>query len=432
MNQPQPFRTSRTSKPWGLMIPARLTISGKRAVRYFATQAQASAFASALRQAAESCGTASMALSPAALTDADAARKLLQAHLPGVTLLQAARMAIQAATSGTSPNIAAEGAGGGENPGTAHDSALTLPAALAAYTAARGHQSARTTAARASNLSTLMRRNPGLDRIPLNMLSSSDLQHALETAWPTQAAAYNDALKHLSTLYTWYSRKGIITSNPITAIDKRHAKEAEIRALTPQELIRLFRACRPALPREITAHGNTHQARMQHADTTALTLYVALGAFAGIRPEEIKRLRWQDIDLEDSVISIRAQNAKTGGTRHIELHPTLRAWLTAHRPDRATAQDLIIPPTALAAKEKALRIRAGYGPHNPWPQDALRHSYATHYLKNGGNLHQLQLNMGHRDSHLLYTRYTNMVGCTRATAAAWWALTPAAVADAPE
>ncbi|MBR1997820.1 MAG: hypothetical protein IJ993_05350 [Akkermansia sp.] len=43
------------------------------------------------------------------------------------------------------------------------------------------------------------------------------------------------------------------------------------------------------------------------------------------------RLRWQDVDFEDSIISIRARNSKTGGARHIELHPTLAAWLHAYR-----------------------------------------------------------------------------------------------------
>lgn len=61
----------------------------------------------------------------------------------------------------------------------------------------------------------------------------------------------------------------------------------------------------------------------------------------------------------------------------------------------------------------------------------LRHSYATYYLKNGGDLNRLQLNMGHRDTHLLYTRYTNMVGVTRAMAAEWWQVLPPWGATSP-
>lgn len=413
------------------MIPARLTSTGKRTPRYFATRAQAQAFAAAMASSATSMGTDALSITPAALTEAAEARALLQATLPGVSLLQAVRMAITAA-NGTSPITNPEGRGEQENVKSQGPASPTLLAALAAYQDAKGHQSSRTTAERAGKLATLLRRNPGLETATMDQLSASDIQHALETAWPTQPAAYNDALKHLGTIYAWHLKKGLCLHNPIPSIDKRHAKEAEIRALTPTELTALFLACRPPHPHEITAHGNTHQARLQHADTTDLRLYIALGALAGIRPDEIPRLTWQDIDLEDNIISVRAKNSKTGGARHIELHPTLRAWLTTYRPATATPTATIICTPDLANKKKALLRRAGYSPSNPWPQDALRHSYATYYLKAGGNIHALQLNMGHRDAHLLYTRYTNMAGVTKATAAAWWATTPATVAESPE
>ncbi|MBR3695893.1 MAG: hypothetical protein IKL98_06595, partial [Akkermansia sp.] len=77
------------------------------------------------------------------------------------------------------------------------------------------------------------------------------------------------------------------------------------------------------------------------------------------------RLRWEDINFEDSIISIRASNSKTGGARHIELHPTLAAWLHAYRPPDAHPTDLITPRTQLKWRLRALRTRAGYSPANP-------------------------------------------------------------------
>ncbi|MCC8020982.1 MAG: tyrosine-type recombinase/integrase, partial [Akkermansia sp.] len=53
---------------------------------------------------------------------------------------------------------------------------------------------------------------------------------------------------------------------------------------------------------------------------------------------------------------------------------------------------------ALIRKTQALHLRAGFSSARPWPPDALRHSYATWYLKNGGTINQLQLNMGHSSS----------------------------------
>ena len=43
--------------------------------------------------------------------------------------------------------------------------------------------------------------------------------------------------------------------------------------------------------------------------------YLAIGCFAGIRTEEIKRLVWEDFDWEDKVIRIEAKKAKTKAAR---------------------------------------------------------------------------------------------------------------------
>lgn len=92
-------------------------------------------------------------------------------------------------------------------------------------------------------------------------------------------------------------------------IDKLPVQEAEIVALTPDQLIALFQACTP--PQEIDKAAPVYQRRVAAQDTIDLRLYVALGAFAGIRPWELTRLTWEDISLEDGVVSVRAKHSKT-------------------------------------------------------------------------------------------------------------------------
>ena len=143
-----------------------------------------------------------------------------------------------------------------------------------------------------------------------------------------------------------------------------------------------------------------------------------------MRPTECTRLRWQDIDFEDAIISVRAPNSKTGGQRHIEMHATLAAWLRACRPADAAPGDLVTPAKNLHANLGALRHRAGFG-GGTWQHDCLRHSYATYYLKaRHGEITRLQLNMGHRSAQLLYSRYVNMAGTTRDMAEKWWQILP--------
>lgn len=215
--------------------------------------------------------------------------------------------------------------------------------------------------------------------------------------------------------------------NPVTCLEQRHVKEAEITALPPANLKKLFSACRPATADEIAAaaHITNHAAkRAAKADLTHLRPYIAVCAFAGMRPTECTRLRWQDIDFEDAIISVRAPNSKTGGQRHIEMHPTLAAWLRACRPADAAPTDLVTQDPSLNPNLSALRARAGFG-GGKWQNDCLRHSYATYYLKARiGEIAQLQLNMGHRSAQLLYSRYVNMAGTTREMADKWWQILP--------
>jgi integrase len=218
--------------------------------------------------------------------------------------------------------------------------------------------------------------------------------------------------------------------NPVTCLESRHVQEAEITALPPEDLRKLFAACRPPTAAEIaaatSATGATGRSAYRAAteDLTYLRPYIAVCAFAGMRPTECTRLRWQDIDFEDSIISVRAPNSKTGGQRHIEMHPTLRAWLLACRPADAAPTDLVTQDSSLNPNLSALRARAGFG-GGKWQNDCLRHSYATYYLKARlGEITQLQLNMGHRSAQLLYSRYVNMAGTTRDMAEQWWQVLP--------
>ena len=59
----------------------------------------------------------------------------------------------------------------------------------------------------------------------------------------------------------------------------------------------------------------------------------------------------------------------------------------------------------------------------PWPRNALRHSYASYYLENGGNRDRLVLAMGHKDDgDTLYNHYRGIV--KPKDAKAYWGLKP--------
>ncbi len=133
--------------------------------------------------------------------------------------------------------------------------------------------------------------------------------------------------------------------------------------------------------------------------------------YAGVRPEEIRRIGWHDIDWEEEILYMRATHSKTGGGRHIPLAPPLICLLR-----RLRRKGEICPPN-WRIRWRNLRQEAGFA---TWVPDVLRHTFASYHAKMYKDLPLPQLAMGHRDCQLLLTRYINMRGLTRNDAQLFW------------
>ena len=98
--------------------------------------------------------------------------------------------------------------------------------------------------------------------------------------------------------------------------------------------------------------------------------YVALGAFAGIRTEEQKKLCWEDIDWEAAEIEILKTKAKTAQHRMVPILAPLVAWLGPLRQKSGLIHKLakIDQPTLRLARTLGIQ----------WETNALRHSFGTY------------------------------------------------------
>ena len=123
--------------------------------------------------------------------------------------------------------------------------------------------------------------------------------------------------------------------------------------------------------------------------------------YAGIRPHEVARMGWEDIDMDGLSICIAPQHSKTGGARLVSIQaPLLRLLQTCKQGGR------ICPPQWLR-HWRELRKLAGF---TTWQPDVLRHTFASYHLRYFRDYTALQYETGHRDSSLLRTRYVNMRG----------------------
>jgi integrase len=134
--------------------------------------------------------------------------------------------------------------------------------------------------------------------------------------------------------------------------------------------------------------------------------YLALGLFLGLRPTEAKLLNWSDIDLDDESIEIKGSTSKVKSTRHIQINPTALAWLRDYKP-RTTKT--IVPLSDYEYRVSWDRIKnlAGWKVWEPnkvikgdqralknWPDDCLRHCYASYWLPIHNDRPKLAEHMG--------------------------------------
>jgi integrase len=208
-------------------------------------------------------------------------------------------------------------------------------------------------------------------------------------------------LGRLSAMFDVCWRRGYIKENPCLKITPPKIEEKPPAILHPDQAKELLKSCRKSSPKMLP--------------------WLALGMFCGIRPEEIEKLTWGDVDLKDKHVKIEAAASKVRRRRIVPLNETAIAWLKLRKPGKADA--LICPErTTLRRHRRALRDATGI----EWVQDILRHTAASYLLQ----LHQDAPRVAHWLGHsprTLETKYKNIV--TPADCKKFWALTPDAVRE---
>lgn len=239
----------------------------------------------------------------------------------------------------------------------------------------------------------ILRHTPSLADRKISRISREECGEIIRRVFPT-ARQQEKARRILHSLFEISIRYGKCVSNPIVGMARPQLCENEVRPLSWEHLRALLR----------TARKREFQSCMPP---------LGLMLWAGIRPAEVCRLRWSDIDWEENVITLRPQHSKTGGARHVTLQPVLARWL---QESGMTREGKICPPN-WERRWKRLRTIAGV---LPWQQDVLRHTFASYHAKFWRNFPLLQTEMGHRSAELLRTRYLSMYGVTREHAIIFW------------
>ena len=246
-----------------------------------------------------------------------------------------------------------------------------------------------------SILQRMMRTAPGLEGAKVRGIGADRCRAVIEQAYRTPSTRAK-ARRILHNLFETARLNGWCDSNPVAGLRFSAAKEKTIPALTLRQLGRLLRTLR----------------RPEHA---ACIPAVALMLWAGIRPEEVARLRWADVDLAERAVYVSPQHSKTGGARQVPLRTPLPQIMRAA--GKGMPREKLLAPPNWGFRWKALRRAAGFA---QWRADTLRHTFASYHFKRFSDPSLLQWEMGHSSQRLLRTRYLNMRGITAAAARKFW------------
>jgi integrase len=145
--------------------------------------------------------------------------------------------------------------------------------------------------------------------------------------------------------------------------------------------------------------------------------YWAIGLFAGLRPSEIRKLDWSDVDLDAALITVRA--SKTGRKRFVKIADNLKAWLSPHR----RGEGKVVAPANFRKSYPTDRAAAGL---SDWPVNAMRHSFGSFWLAQHNDIPALSLQMGNSPD-IVERHYRQAVRPKEAHR--YWAITPATVHD---
>jgi site-specific recombinase XerD len=184
-------------------------------------------------------------------------------------------------------------------------------------------------------------------------------------------------------------KKEYLTNDPFMGIEKPKLKRRLPEFLDEEEARELLRVC-------IETKLYYKSARVRNIAIVAMFL------FTGVRRKELLNLKLTDLNLERGTIKVAAKNKE----RLIPLNETVKDFLVDYlkvRPKRSVDNIFVstnhsnspLTEQGLGDVFRELKKRVGFQ-KKICPQ-ILRHTFCTLMLRNGVNLRDIQLLVGHSD-----------------------------------
>jgi integrase len=222
----------------------------------------------------------------------------------------------------------------------------------------------------------------------------------------TSPVTRDNVRRALSSFFTWAKLQGYCAASPCDAIRPIKIEREEPTILPLGDVVKFLSAA--------AAHRSG-----------ALLPYCAIALFAAVRPRELSKLTWADVDLESKTLTIGAHVAKMRSRRVVELSDNLVEWL---RPFALRRVPICGPnwrrdfDTVKAAAGYGGRAGADGSELKPWTVDVLRHTAISNHFA----MHQHEgktATWAGNSPDMIHRHYKGLV--KPADAERFWQITPA-------
>lgn len=255
----------------------------------------------------------------------------------------------------------------------------------------------------------------GLGHMAIETVADADIIQWLDDEKFKPTSRHNNH-RYASLFLNWCVKQKVIDANPIIEISKKPSSATQI--YTPAQVQRIMdEAVKFAgVPVERKEKGKPIFTTYR----TEAIVYLALGLFAGLRPDEILRLNWSAFDWDTDgagVIAITPEVSKTNTGRHVTVTGNLLTYLAPYRKDSG----LVFPFSYESVKSWIPEIMKNAKVESI--QDGARHSYATYnYALHG--LEDTIDNLGHTDSKMFMKHYKGLAKNRKTAAEKFFQIAP--------
>jgi integrase len=199
----------------------------------------------------------------------------------------------------------------------------------------------------------------------------------------------------IGTLFSFAQSRGYLPKGEteFDSVSKAKGKTGTIQIFTPAQMKKLL-----------------------HAAGADLVPFLAIGAFAGLRHQEIKRLQWPQVRLDKDSIEVKAGNSKTASRRLVPISPNLKRWLKPHWQSEGNVVSFANMTNRFLKLSKVAGVK--------WSRNVLRHSFISYRLAEVQDAAKVALEAGNSPK-MIFEHYRELVFAEDATR--WFSINPKVV-----